>query len=223
MSDNAVQDSQVEQSQDQANPEIQDQANVSQEQGEQPIVDSPQPEEQLIEVNGEKVPLSELQAGYMRQQDYTRKTQELAEKQRQLARMPNGDPAPSQELDPQAKAFIEALREKGQFMTKKDYQDYLAAQEDDRKLAKILDENPHLKPFEKSIRAAGEKDPRAWEDILRDPEWGFNRIKPTDKPVRGVEGRAPSMAKDGPKSIEDMNESEWEAHKRKTLRGSTLI
>ncbi|RVK19426.1 hypothetical protein CN165_12725 [Sinorhizobium medicae] len=40
-------------------------------------------EEQFFEINGEQVPFSELQSGYLRQADYTRKTQELAEQRKQ--------------------------------------------------------------------------------------------------------------------------------------------
>lgn len=39
---------------------------------------------QTIEINGEQVPVDELKNGYLRQSDYTRKTQELAEKRREL-------------------------------------------------------------------------------------------------------------------------------------------
>lgn len=39
--------------------------------------------DETVEVNGEQVPLRELQQGYLRQSDYTRKTQAIAERQRQ--------------------------------------------------------------------------------------------------------------------------------------------
>lgn len=48
---------------------------------EQPEEDS---EEGMIEVNGEQVSIEELKSGYMRQSDYTRKTQSLSEQQKQL-------------------------------------------------------------------------------------------------------------------------------------------
>lgn len=41
--------------------------------------------ENLVEINGENIPLDELKAGYQRQSDYTRKTQELAEQRKALA------------------------------------------------------------------------------------------------------------------------------------------
>lgn len=41
------------------------------------------PEDQFIEIDGEQVSLTDLRNGYLRQQDYTRKTQEIAEERRQ--------------------------------------------------------------------------------------------------------------------------------------------
>jgi len=51
----------------------------------------------VVEISGEKVPVRELKAGYLRQQDYTRKTQELAEMR--------------QELQQNAEAFTAAIQQ----------------------------------------------------------------------------------------------------------------
>lgn len=40
---------------------------------------------QVFEINGEQVSLEELQRGYLRQSDYTRKTQDIARKERELS------------------------------------------------------------------------------------------------------------------------------------------
>ena len=40
---------------------------------------------EYIEINGQQVPLEELKSGYLRQADYTRKTQELSEARRRLS------------------------------------------------------------------------------------------------------------------------------------------
>lgn len=50
-----------------------------------PSQPSAEPNPQVFEINGEKVSLEELQKGYLRQSDYTRKTQEVARKERELA------------------------------------------------------------------------------------------------------------------------------------------
>lgn len=50
--------------------------------------DSPEPADDVtVSVNGQKVPLSDLKSGYMRQQDYSRKTQEVANTRRDLEAM----------------------------------------------------------------------------------------------------------------------------------------
>jgi hypothetical protein len=47
--------------------------------------DKPEPSDDVtVTVNGEKVPLSDLKAGYMRQADYSRKTQEVANSRKSL-------------------------------------------------------------------------------------------------------------------------------------------
>ena len=43
--------------------------------------------QQVIELNGEKVPLEELKNGYLRQADYTRKTQEISTEKKNLAEL----------------------------------------------------------------------------------------------------------------------------------------
>lgn len=45
-------------------------------------VETPDEAEQFFEINGEQVALSELQSGYLRQADYTKKTQTLAEERK---------------------------------------------------------------------------------------------------------------------------------------------
>lgn len=49
---------------------------------------NPEPQDDVtVTVNGEKVPLSDLKAGYMRQADYSRKTQDVSNKRRDLDAM----------------------------------------------------------------------------------------------------------------------------------------
>lgn len=46
------------------------------------VVETETPEEQFFDFEGEQVSLTDLRNGYLRQQDYTRKTQEIAEQRR---------------------------------------------------------------------------------------------------------------------------------------------
>jgi len=55
-----------------------DQPEVSPEGETDETEESTEESEPTVEINGEQVPISELKQGYMRQADYTRKTQELA-------------------------------------------------------------------------------------------------------------------------------------------------
>jgi len=48
------------------------------------VLDDEALEKTFVEIDGEQVPLVELKKGYLRQSDYTRKTQELAEQRREL-------------------------------------------------------------------------------------------------------------------------------------------
>jgi len=91
-------------------PELQDstpdQPEVSPEDGgavEEPQYEEPTEEsEPTVEINGEEIPISELKQGYMRQSDYTRKTQELAN-----LRKTN---APAQELSEEQKQIQEFIK-----------------------------------------------------------------------------------------------------------------
>lgn len=76
---------------------------------EQPIEPEVEPE-QMFDVNGEQVPISELIGGYMKGSDYTRKTQELAVKREEaesmraaVDRFYESEPAP--EWQPQPPAY----------------------------------------------------------------------------------------------------------------------
>lgn len=44
-------------------------------------------EAQVFEIDGQKLTLDELKSGYLRQSDYTKKTQELAEQRKELEKM----------------------------------------------------------------------------------------------------------------------------------------
>jgi len=75
-------------------------------------------EEQTIEINGEQVPVTEVQKGYMRQQDYTRKAQELSndrrlfEQSRALDR-PQERQEQGQTLTPEQQQAREMLKQMG--------------------------------------------------------------------------------------------------------------
>jgi len=127
-----------------------------------------------VDLGGKKVSIEQInewEKGYMRNQDYTKKTQELAEAKRQIARTLGEEPAKKeQELDPTVQAALETLKQAG-VATKDDLLAMKAQEEDEKELRGLLRKNPELKAHEKAIRAIGYSDNRAWVDIVKD--YGF--------------------------------------------------
>jgi hypothetical protein len=114
---------------------------------------------QEIELDGAKVSIEELTKGYLRQSDYTRKTQELAEQRKAL------EQTKSESEPDEVKNAKEFLKSEG-YVTKEDLERIKAEQADEMKLQRIFDQNPDLKAHEQAIRAIGKTDNSAYEDII---------------------------------------------------------
>jgi hypothetical protein len=179
-------------------------------------------DEPTIEIDGEKVPISTVKAwkeGNMRQEDYTRKTQELAEAKRELARVnpTTAEYAKPDDLSDEAKAAIDVLKKAG-FATKEDLQMLKVQEEDAKNFRKLIKNHPELKLHEKAIKQIGLTDNRAWEDIVR--EYGFlsdDKIAKAkaQNPVKGAKSLPGTQEKK--LDIANMNEKEYEAWKRANL------
>jgi len=65
---------------EESTPPTQDQPSAGEEQADQPTKEQ---EPQTITIDGQEVPFDELKNGYLRQQDYTKKTQELSRKNKE--------------------------------------------------------------------------------------------------------------------------------------------
>lgn len=195
-------------------------------------------QEQTVEIDGEQVPISQVRAwreGNMRTEDYTRKTQQLAEERRKYARSGahSASTPVSQQVqealakDPQAKAAIEVLKQIG-FLTGEDidkrFQAYATSQEENRALDSLVDANPNLKPYKKAIQAIGQTTGAAWEDIVQD--YGFmqktalQRAKSQAKPIMGTPTQKTQPKE---KSISDMTDAEYAAWKQKNRVGNTIF
>jgi len=83
------------------------------------------PEDQFIEIDGEQISLSDLRNGYLRQQDYTRKTQEIAEERRQYRENQRDVNALRSEAIQGIEQIKQELSVQFQFMEKPDF-DWLA-------------------------------------------------------------------------------------------------
>lgn len=177
--------------------------------------------ESVIEIDGEKLTpqqIKEYKEGYMRTQDYTKKTQELAEERRKLSR--NESSQKEDELDPDVKSAVEVLKKAG-VVTQEDLAQIKAYEEDQKQFKKLLKRHPELKAHERALVQIGKTDNRAWEDIVSD--YGFiSRDKlakaKESKPVVGQKNVTPKQEK----SISEMSSAEYALWKKKNL-GSGLI
>lgn len=113
----------------------------------------------FVEVDGQKLTLDELKDGYMRHSDYTRKTQELSKKRKEL------DSKPKEELTDEELAADEYLKKRG-YVTKDDLENFKAVQEDELKLQRLVDANPDLRQYEDAIKTIWLSDESAYEDIV---------------------------------------------------------
>jgi hypothetical protein len=154
----------------------------------------------------------------MRQQDYTKKTQELAEEKRTLSRAEQK--AQVEELDPEVRKAVDVLKQAG-VVTKDDLALMKAQEEDMKQFKKLLKAHPELKAHEKAMAQIGRVDNRAWNDIAI--EYGFlqsdklSKAK-TSREVVGSKVIQPEQ----PKSIKDMSPDEYSAWKKQNI-GTGLI
>jgi len=174
-----------------------------------------------IEIDGEKLTpdqIKEWKAGYLRQQDYTKKTQELAEEKRKLSRTESVDQQvdrKAEELDPELKTALDTLKKAG-VVTKEDLALMKAQEEDQKQFKKLFKRYPDLKTHEKAIAQIGKVDNKAWEDIA--VEYGFlNKDKlekaKESRPIIGQKSVTPAKTK----SFLDMTEQEFAEWKTQNL------
>lgn len=173
----------------------------------------------VIELDGEKLTpqqIKEYKAGYMRQQDYTKKTQELAQAKREIARSGGEEKPKGEELDPEVKAALEALKKAG-VATKDDLLLMKAQEADQKEFRRMLKTYPDLLPHKKALKQIGLSDNRAWVDIAKD--YGFlDEAKlakaKASQPVKGVKSSPTSEA---PKDLPKAGTPEWDAWKAANL------
>lgn len=149
----------------------------------------------------QEVSKDELMNGYLRQQDYTRKTQEIAEARRQKEEAPDE----SEEVKRTLKQMW--------FATKEEIQEYVASvarqQTEESKLSGLIQSNPELKQFEWAIKEIAKTDNSAIEDII--VKYGFSTHDKLAqaKQSRNLVGNSNAVAGEQPKSIADMTEAEY--------------
>lgn len=152
----------------------------------------------------QQVTLDELQNGYLRQSDYTRKTQELAKEKEMLTKAQDQgykwDPSDDEavELYLQSKGYAKAddlekiVEQKMAWLTK--------SQQDEQTLQSILTSNPDLKQFEWAIRKIAATDNSAIEDIV--VKYGFSSHDKLSKAKqRDLVGGWNKIEQDWPKPV----------------------
>lgn len=170
-------------------------------------------DEPVFEIDGEKLTakqIKEYKLGYMRDEDYRKKTQELAEAKRQLAAQPK-----QEDVDPEVKAALDTLKQAG-VVTKEDLALMKAQEEDAKQFRKLLKRHPELEAHKKALEQIGKTDNRAWEDLAVD--YGFLT---KDKLSKAKESRQlvgkKSVAAPKSKSIMDMDAKEYAEWKRQNI------
>lgn len=149
----------------------------------------------------QEVSKDELMNGYLRQQDYTRKTQEIAEARRKKEEAPDE----SEEVKRTLKQMW--------FATKEEIQEYVVSvarqQTEESKLSSLIQSNPELKQFEWAIKEIAKTDNSAIEDII--VKYGFSTHDKLAqaKQSRNLVGNSNAVAGEQPKSIADMTEAEY--------------
>lgn len=158
----------------------------------------------------QQVTEDELLNGYLRQSDYTRKTQELAEErkmiwgQQQVAPATDDDAAVEQYLASKGYAkqeTVESIVEaKLKWITK--------AQQDEQTIQSIISSNPDLKQFEWAIRKIAATDNSAIEDIV--VKYGFsNHDKLSKAKTRDIKGWSNKLESDQPKPVSEWTKEDW--------------
>ena len=153
----------------------------------------------------------ELINGYMRQADYTRKTQELAEERKQLQWQTQRADTTDDE-DANVEAYLQskgyAKADQVNQLVNERLQAIQKNQQDEETLRKLIVENPELKQYEWAIREIAKNDNSALEDIV--VKYGFStHDKLADAKKRSVMWWTPTY-ENKEKPVSEWTEKDWE-------------
>lgn len=159
-------------------------------------------DEALIDVNGEKLTIDELKKGYLRQSDYTKKTQEL----KTVNRQENSDEEDVQKA-------IKLLKENG-LLTREDL-------ENEKRMERLFSQVPEISDKRKVIEDLSRLQNKSPEDII--VQYGFaDKAKLDSISTSGVMGSSLPKEKEYQKSISEMSDKEYEDWKKKNVKPSDL-
>lgn len=154
---------------------------------------------QTYEVNWEQLTLEELTKGYMRQSDYTRKTQELKAQAKQTDEIDEDD------------SWVDAVKWKG-FITQEDLDREVAKRLQSRDFEDTLSVNPDLKKFWPAIKELAERTWKSYEAVI-DEYWFGSSDKLKKAKETKLLGDREYGSKEKP--ISEMNSDEYSEWKKK--------
>lgn len=150
-------------------------------------------EEQLFEVNGEKVALEELKKGYMRQADYTRKTQELKKS--------STTSYDEEELN----NFRQLMQQEG-YVKKDDLETVKQRLKQEQEFELLVQSDPELKRLQPAIQALAENTWKSYEQVIEEYKL-LSSSKLAKAKERSLVGDRNLEEKT--KTLDDMTPEEW--------------
>lgn len=162
-----------------------------------------QPVEVELELDWEvvKLPLDEIKKGYLRQSDYTRKTQMLAEERKRLDEL-------KQKQEPDEVVQAREFLKQENVVTKDDLENFYKQQQYEIWFNDLLKVSPELKKHEEAIRALQRSTGWAYEDVI--VKYGFSssdKVAKAKEARYSLEGMNPKLQ--DKKSIKDMTPEEY--------------
>jgi len=166
-----------------------------------------------FEVNGEMLTAKQISSGMMMQQDYTRKTQELAEQRKQFESNVPAESGEQGEEEEVARA-VKLLKDNG-FVTQQDIQEK-------QRIDGLMNANPELARQRAAIEALARAEGKAPEDVI--VKYGFMEEAKLEAAKSRVNVMGMPTPKEQPKakSIEEMSSTEyatWKAERKGGGRG----
>ncbi len=121
-----------------------------------------------VEIDGQQVDLEEVKKGYMRQSDYTKKTQELAREKESMKTQGYQWQSWDEDWVKQAEVFVEWILERYGL---KDLPKAMKVRELDESFDKIASYSPEIKAQERAIKKLAETEWISIEDVISN--YGF--------------------------------------------------
>jgi len=155
----------------------------------------------------------------MKDADYRRKTQEVAEERRKLEEMKNWTRT---EEDQAVDQYLKKWTEENGVLTQAQLDSKLAAQRQELEFERFIDNNPAMGQFKDALKTLWKGSDKAWEDLA--VEYGFSTSDKLSK-AKGSRDVKWNLRKDEvtPKSVADMNPEEYAARKASVPKGEKWV